>query len=93
MLFPIINELDVLSVSESYTKKMTKRKTPGHFCPGVSQFWEISTQIILVAGIPSHLLKEVTGVSQRICSLKDAGYGQLHHAAHTTHTTHAASSA
>ncbi|EDN4842966.1 hypothetical protein B1959_000885 [Salmonella enterica subsp. enterica serovar Gaminara] len=50
MLFPIINELDVLSVSESYTKKMTKRKTPGHFCPGVSQFWEISTQIILVAG-------------------------------------------
>ncbi|EAT7050544.1 hypothetical protein E4M47_03820 [Salmonella enterica] len=50
ILFPIINELDVLSVSESYTKKMTKRKTPGHFCPGVSQFWEISTQIILVAG-------------------------------------------
>ncbi|MDI4737855.1 hypothetical protein MJN54_17195 [Salmonella enterica subsp. enterica serovar Kentucky] len=43
--------------------------------------------------IPSHLLKEVTGVSQRICSLKDAGGGQLHHAAHTTHTTHAASSA
>jgi hypothetical protein len=50
MLFPIINELDVLSVTESYTKKMTKRKTPEHFCPGVSHFWEINTQIILVAG-------------------------------------------
>jgi hypothetical protein len=43
MLFPIINELDVLSVTESYTKKMTKRKTPEHFCPRVSHFWEINT--------------------------------------------------
>ncbi|HAU4328816.1 TPA: hypothetical protein F6U11_26055 [Citrobacter freundii] len=49
MLFPIINELDLLSVAESYTKKMTKRKTPGHFCLGVFHLWEMNTQIILVA--------------------------------------------
>ncbi|EFC1858781.1 hypothetical protein FBG20_06245 [Escherichia coli] len=40
MLFPIIMSWTPLasSVSESYTRKMTKRKTPRHFCPGVCLF-------------------------------------------------------
>ncbi|KAF0667343.1 hypothetical protein L244_20405, partial [Salmonella enterica subsp. enterica serovar Worthington str. BCH-3194] len=37
----------------------------GHFCPGVSQFWEINTQIILVAdalATPVTYLSKLLGI-------------------------------
>ncbi len=48
MLFPIINELDALaSVCESYTKKMTKRKTPRISARGFVYFCEVQGNYIM----------------------------------------------